>query len=324
MQDTSFQSQHISAYVQTVDCSPNLPCVYPEQVDFRIIVITYNRANSTRKALQAIDSVCLDGATSALEIWIDQSKSNFVHYPTVEVARTFKWSKGPTRVHVQGQHVGIYGQWIDTWKPNGRELALILEDDINVSPYVWRWVKAVHKTFGNRDDVFGYCIQNENVIFPVHSAPVEVDPKYNVFLHRLVGSWGFIPHPKVWSDFQKWFHSVRKVKTFKPYIGVDGHIFDRMYKRFEKKGTADSMWTEWFVRYTNDHNLYCVYNNLVRFTNSEYSKLAINRKETGLHFHKKGIFNEDEILTKWNDSYIKFPAKIPRLEFNHNIALVDI
>ena len=93
MQDTSFQSQHTSAYVQTVDCSPNVPCVYPNQVDFRIIVITYNRANSTRKALQAIDSVCLDGATSTLEIWIDQSKSNFVHYPTVEVARTFKWSK---------------------------------------------------------------------------------------------------------------------------------------------------------------------------------------------------------------------------------------
>ena len=141
------QSQHTSAYVQTVDCSPNVPCAYPDPVDFRIIVIACNRPNSTRKALQAIDSVYLDGATSALEIWIDQSKSHFVHYPTVEVARMFKWSKGPTQVHIQDQHVGIYGQWIDTWKPNGTELALILEDDINVSPYVWRWVKAVDKVF---------------------------------------------------------------------------------------------------------------------------------------------------------------------------------
>ena len=84
------------------------------------------------------------------------------------------------------------------------------------------------------------------------------------------------------------------------------------------------MWTEWFIRYTNDHNLYCVYNNLVRFTNSKYNKLAVNRVEPGLHALEKGRYNEDEILTKWNDSYINFPAKIPRLEFNHRITLVDI
>ena len=84
------QSQHTSAHVQTVDCSPNVPCAYPDPVDFRTIVIAYNRPNSTRKALQVIHSIYLDGATSALEIWIDQSKSHFVHYPTVEVARTFK------------------------------------------------------------------------------------------------------------------------------------------------------------------------------------------------------------------------------------------
>ena len=84
------------------------------------------------------------------------------------------------------------------------------------------------------------------------------------------------------------------------------------------------MWTEWFIRYTNGHNLYCVYNNLVRFTNSKYNKLAVNRVEPGLHALEKGRYNDDEILTKWNDSYINFPTKIPRLEFNHRITLVDI
>ena len=219
--------------------------------------------------------------------------------------------------------MGIYGQWIDTWKQNGSELALILEDDINVSPYVWRWVKAVHEVFGNRDDVFGYCIHTVEM-FPVHRAPVKVDPKYNVFLHRLLSPWGFVPHPKVWSGFQKWFHRVRQDKTFKPYIGVEGHIFDTWYKQFEKEGREDSMWTIWFIRYTNDHNLYCVCHNLVRFTNNSYSQLALNRLEIGLHYPKKLRINEDKILTKWNDSYIKFPAKIPRCEFNHTMALVDI
>ena len=63
-----------------------------------------------------------------------------------------------------------------------------------------------------------------------------------------------------------------------PFLG------DKWYKIFEKSGTEDTMWTEWFIKYTNDRNLYCVYNNLVQFTNNNHSKLAVNREEIGLHF----------------------------------------
>lgn len=40
-------------------------------------------------------------------------------------------------------------QWIDKWRPrdpNSTELALILEDDISISNYAYRWIKTVHKS----------------------------------------------------------------------------------------------------------------------------------------------------------------------------------
>jgi len=48
------------------------------------------------------------------------------------------------------------GQWIDTWRPRDNsdaELGLILEDDISVSPYAYRWLRAVHRAYRHRTDL---------------------------------------------------------------------------------------------------------------------------------------------------------------------------
>ena len=226
----------IATYERPIRCPANIPCAYPEVVDFQIIVITYNRKDSTLKCLNALNNIILDGATASLEIWIDQSKQSTVHFETLRMAQNFNWEKGPKRAHMQEQHVGIYGQWIDTWKPNGTELALILEDDISVSPYVWRWIKAAHKKFGSRLDILGYSLQSEGVIFAVGGGGLKANENIPVFLNRQVGLWGFIPHPKVWGNFQNWFHKVIKDKSIKPYVG-GGVVFNTWYKSFEKKGS---------------------------------------------------------------------------------------
>jgi len=99
-------------------CEPGTPCVYPDQVHLRLIVITFNRASSLLKLLNSLDDLELDGDRAALEIWIDRDKkTGKVDNETVNAAKSFKWSRGPTRVHVQKKHVGIYGQWIDVWRP---------------------------------------------------------------------------------------------------------------------------------------------------------------------------------------------------------------
>jgi len=77
------------------------PCQYPDEVDLRVIVITFNRPYSLLKLLRSLDTLVLDDNRAALEIWIDRHRKKGVDQRTLEVASAFKWKGGPTRVHVQ-------------------------------------------------------------------------------------------------------------------------------------------------------------------------------------------------------------------------------
>ena len=82
-------------------CVTGRPCTYPDVVDIRVIVLTFNRAKSLSKLLLSLDSLVLDGDCPALEIWIDRDRKGSVHRRTLEVASAFSWKVGPSRVHVQ-------------------------------------------------------------------------------------------------------------------------------------------------------------------------------------------------------------------------------
>ena len=87
--------------VNSTSCVTGRPCVYSDVVDFRAIVITFNRADSLSKLLRSLDTLVLDGQRAALEIWIDRDRKNSVDQRTLKVASTFNWTGGHTRVHVQ-------------------------------------------------------------------------------------------------------------------------------------------------------------------------------------------------------------------------------
>jgi len=82
-------------------CETGRPCTYRDSVDIRLIVITFNRAQSLARLLTSVDTLVLDGYEGALEIWIDRNRQDEVDQRTHEVAAAFSWKAGPTRVHVQ-------------------------------------------------------------------------------------------------------------------------------------------------------------------------------------------------------------------------------
>jgi len=125
---------------------------------------------------------------------------------TVKVASEFQWSRGPTRVHVHPTHVGIYGQWIDTWRPHddsSDELALLLEDDLSISKYAYRWVRAVYRAYSNRTDFAGASMYQCKTLSARRSLAPLFGPKNDtVFMYKGFSSWGFAPKPRHWRRFQ--------------------------------------------------------------------------------------------------------------------------
>ncbi len=99
-------------------CGAITPCRYPDEVSLRVVVLVMNRFRSLRRLLDSLDALELDvGETSSLEIWIDRDKAGRVSQRVFDVATNFVWRHGPTHVYVHRAHVGLYGQWMQTWRP---------------------------------------------------------------------------------------------------------------------------------------------------------------------------------------------------------------
>jgi len=100
------------------------------------------------------------------------------------------------------------GQWIDTWRPrddSDGELGLILEDDIIVSPYAYRWLRAVHRHYCSRTDFVGATLVSDTmVVFSDGPAkgPLAAPTNDTVLMYKCFGTWGFSPRPIHWRRFQ--------------------------------------------------------------------------------------------------------------------------
>ena len=304
-------SQGIDTFSYGNFCFVDIPCEYPDIVDLRIIVLAYNRPHSLLQVLHSLEELILDGDHAVMEIFIDQLKEQKrVDDSTLSAAKEFLWKQGPTRIHVWQQHVGIYGQWIDSWRPKAgsKEIALILEDDLNVSKYAYRWLKAVHIFFGHQTDIQGYSLQSEGVLTASTIHPrVDLNgpPSDTVFLWKILGTWGFSPHPKTWRMFQDWYHAIKNNRTFRPY--VENMIVTKWYKTAEEEGLADGIWEIWHIYFSSINRFYCVYNNLNTFLTTKKACLSVNRKEDGLHYKGKAVNNTKNLLQSWEDKYVEFP-----------------
>ncbi|KAK2140691.1 hypothetical protein LSH36_1267g00028 [Paralvinella palmiformis] len=203
----------------TNKCTTGVPCQYLEELDFRIIVLTFNRPDSLRKCLSHIAKLDTLGHEVGVDIWIDRSKEGKLDEDTYEISSEFQdtWTCGQVCLHIQDRNAYIIGQWVDAWRPreNTREIALILEDDIDISPLTYKWLKMVDSHFRTVPDIAGYTLQGESVNYIKDKIrPVTNTPKTdNVFIYRLMGTWGFSPKPKEWRDFQDWFHETQEIFT---------------------------------------------------------------------------------------------------------------
>ena len=286
---------------------------------------TYNSVTSICIDLSKIKLFVFvfDGSNIAVEIWIDCDKDGFLHMPTYEVAQTFSRKHNMARVHVWTGHVGLYGQWIDTWSPKSdttTERALFVEDDIDLSPFAWRWIKAAMHRFGNMSKLAGFSLKDENV----SKRERGIIHEDSVFMRRHFLPWEITPVPAVWQGFQTWFHRKHGDKKFHLYIDED-KLHTKWYKKFEfkyaKRGEGEqSMWEQWLHYYVHEQELLCVFPN-ARTLSKKNQGLEFNRQEDGLHFHNMNRENVNgvRLIRKWDEKYVNFPEEVKILNYGDEL-----
>lgn len=300
-----------------------------DEISLRIIVLTYDRPGSLKTCLNHIARMETEGDKIVVDIYIDKHKNKVPrkgfsskghHIRTVKVAKSFRFDNSLATVHLQQQHVGVYGQWIDSWKPPSgtKEVALFVEDDLDVSPYFWKWLKAAYLRYRHEPDVMGISLRGNTIASGEKAGEWLVTKKiHNAFMYKLMGSHGFAPLPDVWNDFRLWFHNNSKNAKFKPY--VPNLEQTKWYKRLDKKGKRVTMWTMWSIYYSWIQKLFIVYPNLSGYNkrpNITRGELIVHRAGKGLHSKKANTGADQALLTQWDDALVQFPRCIARYDWN--------
>lgn len=311
-------------------------------IDFRIVVLAYNRFWSLEQSLKTLtrlnESVHCRlpyRCNTAVDVRIDRAPSGVVSERTRKVAEDFarQWSRGPASVHVHSTHAGMERQWIEAWQPrhhynhpvtSDSELALIVEDDVDLSPYALVWLAAAHRHYGRRADISGYTLQMQNVkLLDGTFKELKGPSSDTTFLYPVLGTWGFAPHPQSWRRFLDWYSSARTNSSFKPYVA--GLVVTNWYKYFEQLGSEHNIWDMWHHYYASTTAKYCVYPNLATLTGKHDVLLSRNRLEPGLHFSmieraKMRNVTLMQLMTVWNDEYVTFPKRTTLYSINGTVV----
>ncbi|KAL3886472.1 hypothetical protein ACJMK2_026457 [Sinanodonta woodiana] len=318
---TMLQQQDLYKY--TTQQSYRMPYIQDETVDLRIVVIVFNRADSLLRLLGSLNVAFYFGERVVLDIWIDRSKDGQIDENTYRIASEFQFKHGVKIVHNHTFHVGIYGQWLNTWTPksNSSEIAVILEDDLTVSPYFYKWLKIVHKKYDKLVEVNGYSLQGISIKHGIGSEGLLEAPSGNiVFLYPVIGTWGFSPNRRNWVKFRDWFEVMLHDDKFQPL--VPNILPTSWYQTFIQTGKTEGMWSMWHIYHAWKSREYTVYPNF-----SGHLGLTVNWKESGLHYGpglaRGGRNPSHNLLTIWRPAYEDLPDYPIRLDVYGNIDKED-
>jgi hypothetical protein len=303
------------------------PAFAHKPVALRFVIISAgSRLGSLYRLLHSLCLVLNEGDRLDLDVWFDipEMKDPALAAKDLEpltndinrLGLNGTYRHGYVRARAWNRHMGLRGQWLEAWpesipgglKEDTKEVGLILEDDLELSPYSWRWLKAAIAAYGSEERVAGFTLQRASLCAAKCPNIVVGGPGKGAggaFLYPLVGTWGYAPTAKSFSRFRQWYYSLPL--EFKPY--VDGLSPTEWYRNFEKKGTEKlRMWTMHHIKYTDTHpDRYTVYPNYYK----DNSTFSANHRESGLNFNgKEKQGSTHDLLLEWDDDYVQF-AKSP-------------
>jgi hypothetical protein len=284
-----------------------------------IKILSFARPQSLRRLLASAELAFFDGDRVALDIRVDglpdgaDAQLTADRAQVIEIAQEFSWPHGEKSVSVRPDNVHLAQQWLDAWVPPPGEdtdatAALIVEDDLELSPQFYRWAKRVHSAYRGRSDVVGASLQRPTLV-PQYDAEggltrtLAVENGHAAFLYRLPGSWGFMPFAGPWRSFLAWQRGKASDGSgFQPYVrGLVTSDWHRDHVTAE--GDARKMWEQWLIRYCDDRGLFTAHANL-----AGEKTLGSCWQEKGTHNTVAAARKDFGVAYSWESGTGSFPV----------------
>lgn len=242
------------------------------EFELTLCVITYNRLPALIRLLNSLHRADYAGASVSLAISVDAGAptglTNYVH--------EFLWPHGKKHVHVRIARAGLLHAVVESWFPSSpNNYGLLLEDDLEVSPYYYAWLRTMHSmvhasSFSHR--VFGISLYTPRVIEttnPFQKYYPDAELPGTAYLHQLPCSWGALQFPGPWMRFHTYMsHRLLQNSSFYTVPGSRTNGWTKSWKKF-------------YIEFAHANGLFMVYPNFPNQTS-----FSTNHLESGVHIHE--------------------------------------
>ncbi|XP_050236316.1 uncharacterized protein LOC126686320 [Mercurialis annua] len=287
---SSVDADSDSNFVTLSNNSKNFSPQVSSSFAFLIKVLAFNRIDSLSRCLHSLANANYEGDIVHLHVYIDhfpfanasfdvlEGKLQEAHR-ILEFVDGFHWNFGNKLVHYRTGNVGLQAQWLEAWWPGSdNEFAFVVEDDLEVSPLFYKFVKAVINNYyyngsGSNPSIYGVSLQRPRFVPGKHGNKLQLDSGTNLFLYQLVGTWGQILFPKPWKEFKLWY-DWHKSKDIKPFL--DGMVTNGWYKKM-----GERIWTPWFIKFVHSRGYFNIYTNM-----GHERALSVSHRDTGVNYGK--------------------------------------
>ncbi|GFP97611.1 hypothetical protein PHJA_001905200 [Phtheirospermum japonicum] len=259
---------------------------------FIIKVLTFNRLSSLSRCLNSLSKARYDAGDKVhLHVFIDHFQQDSqigsadlderlkLSRQIVDFVDGFEWNHGEKLVHYRTSNAGLQAQWLEAWWPTSdHEFSFVVEDDLEVSPLYYRFLKAVilnyyYNASNFSPSIYGASLQRPRFVPGKHGNKMHLDGEAQIFLYQLVGTWGQLLFPRPWKEFRLWYDT-HKAKGMKPVL--DGMVTTGWYKKMGEK-----IWTPWFIKFIQSRGYFNIYTNFLH-----ERALSVSHRDAGVNYGK--------------------------------------
>lgn len=173
-------------------------------------IITQNRAPSLTRLLKSLSDAYYVGDEIPISFNVDSK----VDEETIRLVSSFNWPHGPKTLRRRIIQGGLIRAVSESWYPSSDDdYGLLLEDDIEVSPFYYLWIKYALLAYHYDPQVSLPELSSISLYTPKLVEVVKERPRWNAteffkrihpntpYLHQLPCSWGAVFFPKQWREF---------------------------------------------------------------------------------------------------------------------------
>lgn len=172
-----------------------------DQNSIAIVVVGYNRLREIKRLLGSLQDAIYETCDVPLVISIDSSGYTELY----DYVRSFDWKHGNKYVNIQEERLGLKehifqcGDLTELFKG-----VIILEDDLFVSPYFYRYAQEALDYYKDDEQIAGISLYSPTTNALAQLPFLPMQDGNSVYAYQDVASWGELFNSKMWSCFRKW------------------------------------------------------------------------------------------------------------------------